>query len=178
MAMARRWTPQRFVTLRRIRVIACIAATSIALAGSFAFTARKSVALNINGQTTQVTTYAMTATHRNGCSGPYCGFTGHRHHSCSSDCSELKKRKEKGGGREGDVPAPLKARSWLGDAPPSFQEAHNWGKAPGVLTQGKNYMRRKVYVSHNTPFFLRDEPLVGIEPTTCRLQGGRSGHLS
>ena len=52
MAMARRWTPQRFVTLRRIRVIACIAATSIALAGSFAFTARKSVALNINGQTT------------------------------------------------------------------------------------------------------------------------------
>ncbi len=62
MAMARRWTPQRFVTQRRIRVIACIAATSIALAGSFAFTARKSVALNINGQTTQVTTYAMTAT--------------------------------------------------------------------------------------------------------------------
>lgn len=62
MAMARRWTPQRFVTLRRIRVIACIAATSITLAGSFAFTARKSVALNINGQTTQVTTYAMTAT--------------------------------------------------------------------------------------------------------------------
>lgn len=62
MAMARRWTPQRFVTLRRIRVIVCIAATSIALAGSFAFTARKSVALNINGQTTQVTTYAMTAT--------------------------------------------------------------------------------------------------------------------
>ena len=60
--MARRWTPQRFVTLRRIRVIACIAATSIALAGSFAFTARKSVALNINGQTTQVTTYARTAT--------------------------------------------------------------------------------------------------------------------
>lgn len=60
--MARRWTPQRFVTLRRIRVIACIAATSIALAGSFAFTARKSVALNVNGQTTQVTTYAMTAT--------------------------------------------------------------------------------------------------------------------
>ena len=60
--MARRWTPQRFVTLRRIRVIAGIAATSIALAGSFAFTARKSVALNINGQTTQVTTYAMTAT--------------------------------------------------------------------------------------------------------------------
>ena len=75
-------------------------------------------------------------------------------------------------------PPPLKVRSWLGDAPPSFQEAHSWGKAPEVLTQGKNYMRRKTYVSHNTPFFLRDEPLVGIEPTTCRLQGGRSGHLS
>lgn len=25
-------------------------------------------------------------------------------------------------------PPPLKARSWLGDAPPSFQEAHNWGR--------------------------------------------------
>ena len=59
--MARRWTPQRFVTLRRIRVIACATALTVAMVGSFAFTARKSVALNINGQTTQVTTYAMTA---------------------------------------------------------------------------------------------------------------------
>lgn len=59
--MARRWTPQRFVTLRRIRVIACATALTVAMVSSFAFTARKSVALNINGQTTQVTTYAMTA---------------------------------------------------------------------------------------------------------------------
>ena len=29
-------------------------------------------------------------------------------------------------------------------------------------------MRRKVYVSHNTPFFLRDEPLVGIEPAAYK----------
>lgn len=59
--MARRWTPQRFVALRRIRVIACVVALTAAMVGSFAFTARKSVALNINGTTTQVTTYAMTA---------------------------------------------------------------------------------------------------------------------
>ncbi|MBT1174379.1 G5 domain-containing protein [Bifidobacterium sp. LC6] len=60
--MARRWTPQRFVTLRRIRVIACTVAVAVSMIGSFAFTARKSVALNVNGKTTQVTTYAMTAT--------------------------------------------------------------------------------------------------------------------
>ncbi|NMM99248.1 G5 domain-containing protein [Bifidobacterium olomucense] len=59
--MARRWTPQRFVTLRRIRVTACVAAVSMVTVGSFAFTARKTVALTINGETTQVTTYAMTS---------------------------------------------------------------------------------------------------------------------
>ena len=59
------------------------------------------------------------------------------------------------------------------------RKPHNWGvRLLGVLTQGKNYMRRKVYVSHNTPFFCATSLLVGIEPTTCRLQGGRSGHLS
>lgn len=60
--MARRWTPQRFVALRRIRVIASVLSLSLAMGGTFAFTARKSVALNVNGETTQVTTYAMTAT--------------------------------------------------------------------------------------------------------------------
>ena len=44
-----------------MRVIATALALSMAMVGSFAFTARKSVALNINGQTTTVTTYAMTA---------------------------------------------------------------------------------------------------------------------
>lgn len=58
--MARRWTPQRFVTLRRIRVMACVVTLTAAMMGAFAFTARKSVALNVNGTTTQVTTYAMT----------------------------------------------------------------------------------------------------------------------
>ena len=60
--MTRRWTPQRFAMLRRIRVAVCVVSLSAAMIGSFAFTARKTVALSINGETTTVTTYAMTAT--------------------------------------------------------------------------------------------------------------------
>ena len=58
--MARRWTPQRFVTLRRIRVAACAAAVVIASTATFALTSRKSIALDVNGETTTVVTYAMT----------------------------------------------------------------------------------------------------------------------
>ena len=58
--MTRRWTPQRFVKARRIRVALCAAAVAVAGVGAFAVTTRKVVALNINGETTQVTTYAMT----------------------------------------------------------------------------------------------------------------------
>ncbi|NMM94821.1 G5 domain-containing protein [Bifidobacterium oedipodis] len=60
--MTRRWTPQRFAMLRRIRVAACVISLSAAMIGSFAFTARKTVALTVNGETTTVSTYAMTAT--------------------------------------------------------------------------------------------------------------------
>ena len=59
--MARRWTPQRLVLLRRIRVAACAGVTVAATVGMFLFTARKTVALTVNGETTTVTTYAMSA---------------------------------------------------------------------------------------------------------------------
>ena len=58
--MARRWTPRRFVALRRIRVASCVAAVVIASVLSFGIGARKSVALEVNGQTRTVTTYAMS----------------------------------------------------------------------------------------------------------------------
>lgn len=58
--MARRWTPQRLVSLRRIRVATCITAVTVSMLGMFAFTAHKSVALSINGETRTVSTFAMT----------------------------------------------------------------------------------------------------------------------
>lgn len=58
--MARRWTPKRFVTLRRVRVITCVAALTLTSALAFGIGARKSVALTVNGETTTVTTYAMS----------------------------------------------------------------------------------------------------------------------
>lgn len=60
--MARRWTPQRFVMLRRIRVAACAIIVTVASMATFGVTARKTVALDVNGETQTVTTYAMTAT--------------------------------------------------------------------------------------------------------------------
>lgn len=58
--MARRWTPQRFVKLRRIRIATCaVVATLLCIAG-FGITARKTVALTVNGETRTVTTYAMS----------------------------------------------------------------------------------------------------------------------
>ena len=59
------------------------------------------------------------------------------------------------------IPA-LEGAELVGDAPPSFQEAHG-GEAPGVLTKVKDYMRRKVYVSHNTPFFCATGLLSGSD---------------
>ncbi|MDO4912957.1 MAG: ubiquitin-like domain-containing protein [Bifidobacteriaceae bacterium] len=56
--MARRWTPQRFVILRRIRVLICVLAVLVASTVTFVVTARKSVALNVNGETRNVITYA------------------------------------------------------------------------------------------------------------------------
>ncbi|OZG59748.1 lytic transglycosylase [Bifidobacterium lemurum] len=58
--MARRWTPQRFVRLRRARVMACVAAVVLSSGTVFGITARKAVALNVNGETTTVITYATT----------------------------------------------------------------------------------------------------------------------
>ena len=54
--MTRRWTPRRFVTLRRVRVTACVVSLTLA----FGVGARKTVALTIDGETTTVTTYAMS----------------------------------------------------------------------------------------------------------------------
>lgn len=58
--MARRWTPQRFVIMRRLRVFTCVLALIISSTGIFALSARKSIALIINGKTKVVTTYAST----------------------------------------------------------------------------------------------------------------------
>lgn len=58
--MARRWTPKRFVTLRRVRVMTCVAALTLTSALAFGIGARKSVALTVNGETKTVTTYAMS----------------------------------------------------------------------------------------------------------------------
>ena len=59
--MARRWTPQRFVRLRRIRVAACALTVTAMMAGTFALTARKTVAISVDGETRTVVTYAMSA---------------------------------------------------------------------------------------------------------------------
>lgn len=58
--MARRWTPRRFVVLRRIRVASCALLVVLAMVLAFGITARKSVALSVNGQTKTVTTYAYS----------------------------------------------------------------------------------------------------------------------
>ena len=49
--MARRWTPQRFSRLRRIRVAACALTVTAMMAGTFALTARKTVAISVDGET-------------------------------------------------------------------------------------------------------------------------------
>ena len=58
--MARRWTPRRFVVLRRIRVASCALLVVLAMVLTFSITARKSVALSVNGKTKMVTTYAYS----------------------------------------------------------------------------------------------------------------------
>ncbi len=58
--MARRWTPQRFTALRRLRVVICALATFALCATFFLCTTRKAVALSVNGETRHVTTYAHT----------------------------------------------------------------------------------------------------------------------
>ncbi len=58
--MTRRWTPKRFVALRRFRVCACVASLTLASTLAFGVGARKTVALIVDGETTTVTTYAMS----------------------------------------------------------------------------------------------------------------------
>ncbi|TPF96545.1 lytic transglycosylase [Bifidobacterium sp. UTCIF-39] len=58
--MARRWTPQRFQARRRIRVAACAAAVTVACMASFLVGTHKTVALEVNGKTETVQTYAMS----------------------------------------------------------------------------------------------------------------------
>ena len=48
------------MTLRRVRVMACVASLTLTSALAFGVGARKSVALTVNGETTTVTTYAMS----------------------------------------------------------------------------------------------------------------------
>lgn len=57
--MARRWTPQRMMRLRTIRIASSMVTIVALLLGFFVCT-RKTVALEVNGKTTTVTTFATT----------------------------------------------------------------------------------------------------------------------
>ena len=56
--MARRWTPRRLIVMRRARIIACVLSISLTATSLFIFTAKKSVAMIINGKTHIVSTYS------------------------------------------------------------------------------------------------------------------------
>lgn len=56
--MAGRWTPRRTITLRRLRVLIVALAVLLTSGIVFAVTARKTVALEVNGEKRTVTTYA------------------------------------------------------------------------------------------------------------------------
>lgn len=56
--MARRWTPRRLIVMRRARIIACVLSISLTAISLFIFTAKKSVAMIINGKTHIVSTYS------------------------------------------------------------------------------------------------------------------------
>ncbi|PLS31014.1 lytic transglycosylase [Bifidobacterium margollesii] len=58
--MARRWTPQRFMTLRRIRVAICAVTVTVACVLGFALTTHKTIALEVNGKKQTVQTYAIS----------------------------------------------------------------------------------------------------------------------
>lgn len=58
--MARRWTPQRFATLRRVRVTLCAVVVAVACVLGFSVSCRKTVALEVNGESREVSTYALS----------------------------------------------------------------------------------------------------------------------
>ncbi len=88
------------------------------------------------------------------------------------------KIKKKGAGEKGMVPPPLRARAnWDARLP----EAISWRRLLALTRKVKLYVNRAYYchrASHMIRHMRAREPPVGIELTTCRLQGGRSGHLS
>ncbi|MFT9008362.1 MAG: ubiquitin-like domain-containing protein [Bifidobacterium sp.] len=58
--MARRWTPRQFLIRRRLRVAVCVTAVVAASLTYFGVAARKTVAIEVNGSTRIVQTYAMS----------------------------------------------------------------------------------------------------------------------
>lgn len=60
-AMFKRWTPRRVAIMRRIRVVSAVLLTFVLFAATFFIGVRKTVALEINGEKSTVTTFAMTA---------------------------------------------------------------------------------------------------------------------
>lgn len=58
--MAKRWTPRQFLIHRRFTVAMCVVAVVAASCISFGITARKTIALEINGDTKIIQTYAMS----------------------------------------------------------------------------------------------------------------------
>lgn len=64
----------------------------------------------------------------------------------------------------------------------AIQQIHyrfHWRVSPASTANNAdtNNFNRKL-LNRLSPQLRTGEPPVGIEPTTCRLQGGRSGHLS
>ena len=59
--MFKRWTPRRVAIMRRIRVVSAVLLTFVLFAATFFIGVRKTVALEINGEKSTVTTFAMTA---------------------------------------------------------------------------------------------------------------------
>lgn len=58
--MTTRWTPRQFTRRRRIRTVVAALVATLMAAASFLVLARKTVALEVNGQTRTVTTYAAS----------------------------------------------------------------------------------------------------------------------
>lgn len=58
--MSRRWTPRRFVVMRRLRILICVISLVLSGTGIFILTAKKSVALVVNGKSRVVETYSST----------------------------------------------------------------------------------------------------------------------
>lgn len=58
--MSRKWTPERFIVLRRVRITICVAAVFLVSLLTFFIGAHKTVAVTVNGERKEVSTYAMS----------------------------------------------------------------------------------------------------------------------